>query len=196
MPPSRARTEPGTYRLEAADGRDDDLDESALAARVMRGDRDALGSCYDVFASAAYGAAYRLLGERCDAEDVTQELFMRLPQVLAGWDPAKGALGPWLRRVAVRLALMRMRAGRRKREIGVDAVASLLARPDDPHDRLTVADALARLSDEHRLVFLLKEVEGYAHAEIATLLEISVRNSEVRLFRARQALRALLGSYR
>jgi RNA polymerase sigma-70 factor (ECF subfamily) len=75
-------------------------------------------------------------------------------------------------------------------------VVALLARTDAPEDRLTIADALARLADEQRVVFLLKEVEGYSHAEIATLLEISVRNSEVRLFRARQALRAILGSSR
>ena len=170
--------------------------EAALVARVMRGDRDALGELYSELAPDVYASAYRLLGERSDAEDVTHELFVRLPQILAGWDEARGSLGPWMRRVAVRLALMRLRSGRRRREVDVGAVASLLARSDEPHDRLAMADALDRLSEEQRVVFLLKEVEGYSHAEIATLLEISVRNSEVRLFRARQALRAFLGSRR
>ena len=170
--------------------------ESALVARVMRGERDALGELYAVFAPTVHAAAHRLLGERADAEDVTHELFVGLPRILAGWDAARGSLGPWLRRVSVRLALMRLRSGRRRREVDVGAVASLVARTDEPHDRLTMADALERLSDEQRVVFLLKEVEGYSHAEIAALLEISVRNSEVRLFRARQALRAFLGSCR
>lgn len=171
-------------------------DEATLAARVVRGDRDALGALYERCGGTAYAAAFRLLDERSDAEDVTHELFVRLPRLLAGWDPARGTLGPWLRRVAVRLALMRLRSGRRRREVDVASVASLVSRVEEPHDRMTLDTALARLADEHRLVFLLKEVEGYSHAEIAELLEISVRNSEVRLFRARQALRALLGSSR
>ncbi|HEX8849693.1 MAG TPA: sigma-70 family RNA polymerase sigma factor [Gemmatimonadaceae bacterium] len=169
-------------------------DETVLVSRVMSGEREALGELYSAFASTVHAAAQRLLGERSDAEDVTHELFAGLPRILAGWDAARGSLGPWLRRVAVRLALMRLRSGRRRREVDVGAVASLVARSDEPHERLTMADALERLNDEQRVVFLLKEVEGYSHAEIATLLEISVRNSEVRLFRARQALRAFLGS--
>jgi len=171
-------------------------DEPSLVAAVLRGDREALGALYDAFASTAYAAAYRLLGERSDAEDVTQELFVRLPQTLAGWDATRGTLGPWLRRVVVRLSLMRLRSARRRREVGVDAVIAAIAPGADTHDRLTLEQALARLPDEQRVVFLLREVEGYAHAEIAALLEISARNSEVRLFRARQALRALLGGSR
>lgn len=174
-------------------GRDD---ESRLVAAVMRGDREAVGALYEAFGATAYAAAHALLGERSDAEDVTHEMFVRMPQLLAGWDAGRGALGPWLRRIAVRLALMRLRVGRRKREVDVGAVASLLARSEEPHERLTLAAALARLQEEHRVVFLLKEVEGYSHAEIAAMLDISVRNSEVRLFRARQALRAFLGSSR
>ena len=170
--------------------------EAALVRRAMRGDRDALGELYSAFAPTIHAAAHRLLGERSDAEDLTHELFVRLPQILTGWDATRGSLGPWMRRVAVRMALMRLRSGRRRREVDVGAVAGLLARSEEPHDRLTMADALERLSEEQRVVFLLKEVEGYSHTEIATLLEISVRNSEVRLFRARQALRAFLGSRR
>lgn len=193
----RGRPVPQSYRREPDLVPPDAAAEGALAARVLRGDADALGTLYTAFAPAAYAAAYRLLGERSDAEDVTQELFVRLPQLLAAWDPGKGTIGPWLRRVAVRHALMRLRSGARKREVSVGAVAELLAtRTDEPHDRLSIAAALRRLPDEQRVVFLLKEVEGYPHAEIAILLEISVRNSEVRLFRARQALRAHLGSCR
>ncbi|HEX2781700.1 MAG TPA: RNA polymerase sigma factor [Gemmatimonadaceae bacterium] len=170
--------------------------EAVLVGRVMRGDRDALAALYQGHGSTVYAVAFRLLAERSDAEDVTHELFVDLPRLLAGWDVVRGPLAPWLRRVAARLALMRLRAGRRRREVDAAGVASLIAQRDEPHARLTLEDALARLSDELRVVFLLKEVEGYSHAEIAGILEISVRNSEVRLFRARQALRAFLGSAR
>lgn len=171
-------------------------DERDLVTRTMRGDEPAFTALYAAHAPAAYAAAYRLLGNAFDAEDVIQELFLALPASLAAYDPSRGALGPWLRRVAVRLALMRMRRVRRRREVDASSVAQLLAREDAPLERLSIETAMARLSDEQRTVFLLKEVEGYEHREIASLLEISVANSEVRLFRARQALRALLGGSR
>lgn len=170
--------------------------EAITAAEARLGDRDALAALYDTFAPAIYSSAHRLLGERSDAEDVTHELFVAIRRTLESWDPERGSLGPFLRRAAVRLALMRLRTSRRRREVSVDAVASLLDRHDEPHDRLSLDAALARLPDDHRVVFLLKEIEGYSHAEIAELLEISVRNSEVRLFRARQSLRVLLGGSR
>lgn len=196
MPTSRRHQFRGAYHPGSDAAASDGADESSLVASVLRGDRDALGTLYGLHGPGIFGAAFRLLGERADAEDVTHELFVQLPQTLTAFDPARGTLGPWLRRVAVRLALMRIRAGRRKREVAVDAVAGLLAPRDEPEVRLTLAVALDRLSEEQRVVFLLKEVEGYSHAEISALLEISVRNSEVRLFRARQALRAFLGSAR
>lgn len=171
-------------------------DDAAIVAAAMRGDEAAFTVLYERLAPAAYGAAYRLLGASADAEDVVQELFLALRGTLSGYDPTRGPLGPWLRRVAVRLALMRMRAVRRRRETDAGAVAALLAREDAALERLSIEAALARLSDEQRTVFLLKEVEGYEHREIAALLDISVANSEVRLFRARQALRALLGGSR
>lgn len=74
----------------------------------------------------------------------------------------------------------------------MDGVASLVAPAHGVIERLTVEEALRHLSDEHRTVFLLKEVEGYDHAEIAELLGLSVANSEVRLHRARRQLRELL----
>ena len=164
--------------------------------RVIEGDGESLAILYAQHGTAVYSAALRLLRDEQDAEDVIQEMFVRLPVTLAGYDAARGLLGPWLRRVAVRLALMRLRGNRRRREVGAIEVAALLARDDSAIDRLTIEDALRRLSSDQRTVFLLKEVEGYEHREIAALLDISVSASEVRLYRARVALRALLGSSR
>ena len=171
-------------------------EEREFVTRTMRGDEQAFAALYNRHAATAYAAAHRLLGSGADAEDVVQELFLALPRTLSGYDPTRGPLGAWLRRVAVRLALMRMRTVRRRRETDAGSVAALLAREDAALERLSIESALARLSEEHRTVFLLKEVEGYEHREIAALLDISVANSEVRLFRARQALRALLGGSR
>lgn len=183
-------------RIDADSMTDRADDDATLVARTMDGDEAAFASIYHRDAPAAFAAAARLLGDTHDAEDVIQELFLALPTTLSAYDPSRGTLGAWLRRVAVRLALMRMRTVRRRRETDAESVAGLLARGDATLERISLETALERLSDEQRTVFLLKEVEGYDHREIAALLEISVANSEVRLFRARQALRAFLGGSR
>jgi RNA polymerase sigma-70 factor (ECF subfamily) len=175
---------------------DEHCSERALVTRTMRGDHAAFTALYTAHAPAAFAAACRLLGNVPDAEDVTQELFVALPATLAAYDASRGALGPWLRRIAVRLALMRMRTVKRRRETDIGAVAALLAREDAAAERLSIETALAQLSEDQRTVFLLKEVEGYEHREIASLLEMTVANSEIRLYRARKALRALLGDFR
>jgi RNA polymerase sigma factor (sigma-70 family) len=159
---------------------------------VEAGDTAALGELFCEFGDLAYRTALRLTGNRPDAEDVTQELFIRLPGALRGFTGGAAVFPAWLRRVAVRQALMLLRGGRRRREVGVEGVASLLAPSDGTLERMTIEVALERLSDDHRTVFLLKEVEGYDHAEIAELLGISPGNSEVRLHRARRQLRELL----
>jgi RNA polymerase sigma-70 factor (ECF subfamily) len=160
--------------------------------RIEAGDTTALGDLFVEYGDLVYRSALRLTGSAADAEDVTQDVFVRLPGALGGFTGSAANFGAWIRRVAVRQALMHLRTGRRRREVDVDAVASLFARPDGAIERMTIDAALARLSDEHRTVFLLKEVEGYDHAEIAELLGISVANSEVRLHRARRQLRELL----
>ena len=164
----------------------------ARIGRVVAGEVDALAELFVSHGELVYRTAFRLTGNRADADDVTQELFVRLPQALHGFTGGMSSFSAWIRRVAVRQALMQLRAGRRRAEVSVDAVASLVAAADPVVERVTIEDALARISDEHRTVFLLKEVEGFAHSEIDELLGIYVANSEVRLHRARRELRAIL----
>lgn len=173
-----------------------DAGSSARIGRLLRGDRDALAELFVAHGDLVYRCALRLTRSRHDAEDVTQEVFVRLPAIVGGFTGTASSFPGWLRRVAVREALVHMRRGRRRREVEVDGVMSLLAPAAHPIERMSIDVALGRLSDEHRTVFLLKEVEGYSHAEIAGLLGITTANSEVRLHRARRALRELLGGSR
>lgn len=175
-----------------ADDQDPDRTLRERIEQARLGDRDALGELFIEFGDSVFRSALRLTGSTADAEDVTQDVFVRMPRALSGFTGTSETFGAWIRRIAVRQALMHLRSGRRRREVTVDGVANLFARADDTATRLTIDAALERLSDEHRLVFLLKEVEGYDHREIAELLEISVANSEVRLHRARRELRELL----
>jgi RNA polymerase sigma-70 factor, ECF subfamily len=165
-------------------------------ASLSRGESDELSTLYAEFGEMVFRTARRLTGNRADAEDVTQEVFTRLALTVAGFVGEMSQFPGWLRRVAVRASLMRMRSGRRRREVDVEGVAALVSAPDHTLDRLSLEAALARLSEEHRTVFLLKEVEGYDHREIAELVGITVSNSEVRLHRARRHLRELLGGSR
>jgi RNA polymerase sigma-70 factor, ECF subfamily len=150
--------------------------------RARQGSADALAALYDAF------------GTRADAEDVLQDVFVGLPDALAHYQE-QGALAAWLRRLTARTALMRLRRQRREasfsaahdRPSGDTASASVI-------ERIVLADALDRLAEPLRRVFLLKEVEGLSHREIAALLAISVGASEVRLHRAWRRLRELLGT--
>ena len=164
----------------------------SLLERTQTRDMSALGQLFTEHGDMVYRSVLRLTGSRADAEDVAQEVFIRLPGALRGFTGTASNFPGWLRRVAVRQALMHLRGGRRRREVSVDSVSALAMPAVGSLDRLTINAALALLSEEHRTVFLLKEVEGYDHAEIGELLGISTANSEVRLHRARRQLRDLL----
>ncbi|HEX6042813.1 sigma-70 family RNA polymerase sigma factor, partial [Longimicrobium sp.] len=163
---------------------DDDL------ARVVReGSLDALGQVYARHGAAVYAAAYRILGVRADAEDVLQDVFVGLARALAGYQE-RGKLQAWLRRVAVRAALMRLRArGRRREQPFADLPEAAGPTGDGALDRVALQAALRALPDKLRTVFVLKEIEGYSHDEVAGLLGISAGTSAVRLFRAWKLLR-------
>ena len=154
---------------------------------------EALAVLYAAHGAEVLGTAYRILGNRADAEDTLQDVFVGLPEALGRYRE-EGKLGAWLRRLTARAALMRLRRGRRE-----TAFAAAFDRPASGGGdsgvlhRLAVADALDRLPDTLRQVLLLKEVDGFTHDEIAEMLGISPGASGVRLHRAWRAVRALLG---
>lgn len=167
---------------------DAEVPDAVLAAAVAQGDSDALGALYFRHAGGLGRLAWRLLGSRSDAEDVVQDLFARLPEALGGYRE-EGRLEGWLRRLAVNLALKRLRRHRTRAEIPLEArSADLLARAGE-QDGLMVRRAVESLPVEQRAVVVLKVVEGYSHEEIAEILGISRGASEVRLSRAMKRLR-------
>jgi RNA polymerase sigma-70 factor (ECF subfamily) len=171
-------------------------DPALLLEAVRAGSLEALGELYRGYADLVYGLAYRVTGSREEAEDVLQDLFVGLPRALRSYQERDRFEG-WLKRVVVRTALMRIRAVRRKREEPLDEVSpdtgshavGLASSGPHPIDRIALQRALERLPDQYRIVFVLKEIEGYPHAEIAELLGISAANSATRLSRAWTILR-------
>jgi RNA polymerase sigma-70 factor (ECF subfamily) len=163
-------------------------------AAIRAGNADALAACYRAYAPALLALAYKLTASRADAEDVVHDVFVGLPEALARYDE-RGQFSGWLARIATRVALARQRHGSRFE--ADDAALETVAVPADTGD-VVVADrvhrALASLSPALRHVFVLRVVLDLSHAEIAALLGITPNASEVRLHRAVQQLRGLLGS--
>ncbi len=166
------------------------LEDAALAARLRAGELAALDVIYSRHAGRLLGLAYRLTNSREDAEEIVQDVFVGLPLALRGY-AEQGTFGPWLRRITARLSIDRLRKAQRHRETDLEAYrVGFAPNPADRVDaRLTLERAVAKLPDGMRAVFVLREVEGYSHAEIAQLLGIRRGTSEVRLLRGIRQLR-------
>jgi len=160
---------------------------ASLIAEARAGSPDALSALYLEHGAALFRLAYRLVGGREDAEDVVHDVFVGLPEALRRYEE-RGSFGGWLKRVTARVALMRLRSGKRRREVGLDNAAGRAA-PPEAAERDGLQAAVDTLPDHLRAVLVLKEIEGYAHAEIAELLGISEGASRVRLTRALKKLR-------
>lgn len=154
---------------------------------------EALGDLYGRYAGPVYRVALRILGSAAEAEDVLQDVFVGLPGTLKRFDEERD-LGPWLTRVAARVALSHARSrGRRdQREKSYASELPTEAPPAKLDRRLRLEQALEKVPDSLRPVLLLKEVEGYSHEEIADLLDITPGASAVRLHRALKILRQAL----
>jgi RNA polymerase sigma-70 factor (ECF subfamily) len=155
-------------------------------------ERDALGLLFHRYAPMLQATATRVLGSVADAEDAVQDLFCRLPWLLAQY---RGhGLGGWLRRAVTTRALMHLRRTRARPEgAGLDARAEATsARRASRSDDGEIAWALRHLPPSLRDVVVLYYFVGYSHREIAETLEVSETASEVRLCRALKQMRVTL----
>lgn len=166
-------------------------DSPALVSAARRGDAEALATLYTRHGAQLLRLAYRLTGSRADAEDVLQDVFVGLPEALRRYDE-RGSLPQWLRRVTARVALMRRRRIDRRSEVPLDDLATTTDDEQRAMTRALLERALAGLPDALRVVFVLREMEGHSHAEIAEILGIRRGTSEVRLHRAIRLLRTAL----
>ena len=169
------------------------LHEAQLIAETRAGSSDALGELYERHAHILMAVAYRLLHSTPDAEDVVHDVFVGLPEALRRYEE-RGTFASWLRTITARVAIARMRKNAIIDVVSLDASQPPAAPQRDAADEISLDVAVSRLAPSLRVVLMLKEVEGFSHAEIAKLLDISVGASEVRLHRAIRALRSALAS--
>lgn len=168
-------------------------DPVVIVERVRAGSPDALAALYDEYASGVYRIAYGMTQSTADAEDVVQDLFLGLPRALRSYR-GEGSLEGWIKQIAVRTTLMRLRSGKRRREDPLESIPEFSSSRSQPApvEHIAIDRALTELPEPLRVVFVLKVVEGYEHEEIAALLGITPVLSRVRLFRARSHLQRLL----
>lgn len=166
-----------------------DGDVAAAAA----GDRQAFERVYRTHAAKVYSLCLRMLADRALAEEVTQDVFVRVWEKLPGFR-GDSAFGTWLHRVTVNVVLTRRKTTgiREGRTADDEALDTAPARSESVAERLDLEEAIARLPRGARTVFVLHDVQGFTHEEIGDQLGISPGGSKAQLHRARMLLRAAL----
>ena len=167
-------------------------DDVALAAS---GDVRAFERIYRSHLPRVHGLVRRMTAGR-DADELTQDVFVRVWQKLSSFR-GESAFGTWLHRLAVNVVIERFRtdATRRQRHHdGEEIFETLSALPRTGDLAMDLDVALSRLPEGAREIFVLHDVQGYKHREIAALLDISVGTSKAQLHRARMMLRKQLKS--
>ena len=171
---------------------------AALVARAKGGDRDAFDELVRATYAESYTLAYRLTGNPYDAEDLTQDVFVRVFKSIHAFKP--GTLDGWLHRITTNLFLDQ---ARRKQRIRMDALSTApehvwgeATGPDQIRYDSTldpdIAEALAALNPEQRVAVVLCDIEGLSYEEIATVLDVKIGTVRSRIARGRAQLRDAL----
>ena len=161
---------------------------------AARGDRRAFERLYHANVDRVYSVCVRMTGDRATAEELTQDVFVRAWEKLALFR-GESAFSTWLHRLAVNVVLTaRKSAGRRTAHAGGgdDVIDATPGRPLATGDRMDLEAAIAQLPPGARRVFVLHDVEGYKHEEIAEQLGVTAGGSKAQLHRARMLLREAL----
>lgn len=175
------------------------MTENELIGRARRGDPRAFRELYDGHVDRVYRLAYRMCGDEDMARDMSQDAFIRAYQRL---DQFRGdaAFSTWLHTTTVSVVLngIRKRDRHRKREQPLEKVPQMAGHQTpraEPDLRDRLRSAIDALPDIYRSVFVMHDLEGYNHAEIASALEVAEGTSKARLSRARARLREMLQDF-
>jgi RNA polymerase sigma-70 factor (ECF subfamily) len=170
--------------------------EVSLAEACANGEIGAFEQIYQLYGSRMKSVAWNLLGNETDAEDAVQEAFLKAFRGREGFQ-GQASLATWLHRIVVNTCLDARRRAKRHPEdepIEPETPDALHPSTGTPHHplRMALEKSLLRLGEKQRTAFVLYEVEGFSHAEIAAMLEISEAASKNRLFEAKRELREML----
>lgn len=169
----------------------------ALAAACRAGDMRAYERLYQLQGARMRNLARNLLGTRSDAEDAVQETFLKVQRSIGSFR-GQSSFVTWMFRILVNTCHDARRSRMRRKETVVEEREEGAMPPEPrapgahPTLKLALERAIAQLTHHQRDVFLLYEVEGFHHAEIAGMLEISETASKNTLFQAKKSLRQML----
>lgn len=172
-------------------------DDAALATACQAGDLRAFERLYRLHGSKMKSVARNLLGTTADAEDAVQDTFLKIQRSIGSFR-GQSSFATWSFRILVNTCYDARRSRLRKKEVAQDVpeenapVPEPRAHAAHPSLRLALERALARLTGHQRNVFLLYEVQGFRHSEIAGILEITEAASKNTLFQAKKNLRQML----
>ena len=167
---------------------------AALVSRARDGEVAAFEALYRAHVGRVHGLCRRLVGDWHLAEELTQEVFVRAWRRLPSFR-GESAFATWLHRIAVNRVIeeRRARARRQDREDELDEALDRPAAPvPAPEHRLDLERAIATLPDRARTVFVLHDVEGWEHGEIAAATGVATGTSKAQLHRARRLLQGVL----
>lgn len=184
--------------------RGNDSNEAELIERAKQGDAQAFQALYDKHKRRVYSLCLRMTANTAEAEDLTQEAFLQLYRKI-GTFRGESAFSTWLHRLSVNVVLMQLR----KKSLPVVSLEETTEGEEDTPkkdfgaedlalagsiDRLQLQKAVDDLPPGYRMIFVLHDIEGYEHNEIATIVGCSIGNSKSQLHKARMKLRDLLRS--
>lgn len=172
-------------------------EDCALAAACRAGDLRAFERLYHLHGSRMKSIARNLLGTASDAEDAVQDTFLKIQRSIASFR-GQSSFATWSFRILINTCYDARRSRMRKKEVPQDEPEQNSPKPEPraavshPSLRLALERALSQLTRHQRDVFLLYEVEGLRHSEIAAVLDISETASKNTLFQAKRNLRLML----
>lgn len=173
------------------------MEERELIGRVLAGDPVAERALYDAHVDRVFRLVYRMAGDLDRAQDYTQETFIRAFSRLKDFR-GEAALSTWLGSIAISVTLNGLRKVRRmnQREVALDDMVAANRQPEaEPDLKAHLRRAIDGLPDGYRAVFVMHDVEGYTHEEIAASLGVHPGTSKAQLFRARARLREALADF-
>ena len=167
-------------------------EQESLITDAKGGDDRAFASLYQAHSGRVYGLALRLTSDPVAARELLQDVFVRAWERL-GTFRGDSAFGSWLYRLTVNLAITARRTEvRRLRHVGDEAELTSEVPASESGRDMDLERAIAELPTGARTVFVLHDIEGYTHDEIARATGIATGTSKAQLFRARRLLREAL----
>jgi RNA polymerase sigma factor (sigma-70 family) len=174
------------------------ISEVDLIARLRRKDQSALDYLYDHYSSALYGVVYRILKKEDTAEEVLQDIFLKVWEKIESYDPSKGKLFTWMINIARNQAIDKTRSkeeSKSKKTDDIDLLVNKIDRQENTEmevDAIGLKEVLLRLSEDQRFIVTQLYLKGYTQSEVAEEFDIPLGTVKTRLRLAMIELRSIL----